>query len=284
MIRGPYSHEPGRLEICLLGMQGLGGPGVHQHQLTYFGMPKSKGLSGTFFWNPEIHERLAIPVMGSVAAWQKQVLPKTLIQKAIESDEPIVFHGAGAQEGLVQDQFEKYTYPIPKEEGGCEIHMMWTDTPCRTTCWNYGNETDLALRNPKIEFILSQHPWLENDCLFSDIILPSNTHMEVDDIVTNIRMGTQIANVAITDRAIDPIGESMSNYEVVVEVAKKMGLEDAVTENTSTEEMKRSIFESSARTSGESVRKSAPKTSPAMSRYACQVMSSDFPTKNTVGS
>ena len=29
-IRGPFSHEPGRLECILLGMQGLGGPGVHQ--------------------------------------------------------------------------------------------------------------------------------------------------------------------------------------------------------------------------------------------------------------
>ncbi len=27
MIRGPFSHEPGRLECVLLGMQGLGGPG-----------------------------------------------------------------------------------------------------------------------------------------------------------------------------------------------------------------------------------------------------------------
>ena len=30
-IRGPYSHEPARLEACLLGMQGLGKPGVHQY-------------------------------------------------------------------------------------------------------------------------------------------------------------------------------------------------------------------------------------------------------------
>jgi anaerobic selenocysteine-containing dehydrogenase len=29
-IRGPYSHEPARLEVCLLGMQALGKPGVHQ--------------------------------------------------------------------------------------------------------------------------------------------------------------------------------------------------------------------------------------------------------------
>jgi hypothetical protein len=76
-VRGPYSHENGRLEVILLGMQGLGGPGVHHHQLTYFGMPRKEGLAGTFFWNPEIEERLSIPVISSVTAWQQQVLPKT---------------------------------------------------------------------------------------------------------------------------------------------------------------------------------------------------------------
>jgi hypothetical protein len=30
-VRGPYSHEPARLEAYLLGMQGLGKPGVHQY-------------------------------------------------------------------------------------------------------------------------------------------------------------------------------------------------------------------------------------------------------------
>ena len=29
-IRGPYSSEPARMEVCLLGMQGLGKPGVNQ--------------------------------------------------------------------------------------------------------------------------------------------------------------------------------------------------------------------------------------------------------------
>ncbi len=243
MIRGPYSHEPARLESCLLGMQGLGKPGVHQHQLTYFGMPRSAGLAGTFFYNPEINERLAIPVMNSVAAWQKQVLPKTLIQNAIESDEPIVFYGAGAQEGRTEDQFVKYTYPIAKEEGGTRIHMMWTDTPCRTTCWNHGNDTERALRNPEIECIVSQHPWMENDCLFSDILLPSNTHFEVEDIVTNIRQGTQIPNVILTEQAIEPVGESKSNFEVVVEIAKKLGMEETMTENQTTEDMQKSVFE-----------------------------------------
>ena len=42
-----------------------------------------------------------------------------------------------------------------------------------------------AYRSPKIEFILVQHPWLENDCLFADIILPVNTKFEEDDIGTD---------------------------------------------------------------------------------------------------
>ena len=89
----------------------------------------------------------------------------------------------------MKDQFKKYTYPIPKEEGGTEIHMIWTDTPCRTTCWNDGMKTIEAMRSPKIECIVAQHPWLENDCLMADIILPANTTFEVLDLVPNTRPG-----------------------------------------------------------------------------------------------
>ena len=241
-VRGPYSHEAGRMEVILLGMQGLGGPGVHHHQLTYFGMPRKEGLAGTFFWNPEIEERLSIPVMSSVTAWQEQVIPKTLIHKAIESDEPITFHGTGAIEALVKDQFNEYTYPLPKEKGGSEIHMMWTDTPCRITCWNGGNETELAMRNPKIEFIVAQHPWLENDCIYADIILPINTYMEVDDIITNIRQGTQQPNIMIADKAIEPIGESKSDFEAVVEVAKHFNLEEKLTDGQSVFDMQKKVW------------------------------------------
>jgi len=36
-IRGPYSSEPARLEVCLLAMQGLGSPGVHQVKMIEWG-------------------------------------------------------------------------------------------------------------------------------------------------------------------------------------------------------------------------------------------------------
>lgn len=241
LIRGPYSHENARLEVILLAMQGLGGPGVHQLQLTYFGMPRKQNLAGGV-WNPDLEERLSIPVMSSITAWQKQALPKCLVHKAIESDEPITFRGTGAIEALPHDQFSDYTYPIPEEEGGSEIHMIWTDTPCRITCWNGGNETELSLRNPKIETIVAQHPWLENDCVYSDIILPANTLMEVDDIVTNVRQGTPQPNIMIQDKAIEPIGESKSDFEIVVEVAKKVDLEEELTQGLTVAEMQERIW------------------------------------------
>jgi len=241
-VRGPFSHEPGRLECILLGMQGLGGPGVHQSQITYTGMPRAEGLRSTRFFNPELSERITKPVATTILAWGKQLIPKTWIQQAID-EPPLTFYGSGAIETPTEDQFIKYTYPLPKEEGGTEIHMIWTDTPCRITCWNHGNWTIEAFRNPKIETVVAQHPWLENDCLIADVILPSNTTLEVEDIVTNVRQGVNFHSIAIMEQAVQPIGESKSDYEVVLEIAKKLDYGDKFSENKTTRDLQQQVFD-----------------------------------------
>ena len=225
-IRGPYSTEPARLEIILLGMQGLGKPGVHQ-QSDWRGFPRAMVM-------PD--ERPAR--QGSMYGWffppPPQMLPKTLIQKAILSDEPISWYGSSAQMCPTEDQFKKYTYPIPKEEGGTEMHMIWSDTPCRTTCWNGGNETIEAFRSPKIECVVVQHQWLENDTLLADIILPVNTKLEEEDF--GIDRNSQFYSIFLEGKSAEPIGESKSDYEVVCEVAKKMGLYEKYTRGKTVEE------------------------------------------------
>ncbi len=241
-VRGPFSHEPGRLECILLGMQGLGGPGIHQSQITYTGMPRAEGLRSTRFFNPELSERITKPVATTIRAWGKQLIPKTWIQQAID-EPPLTFYGSGAIETPTEDQFIKYTYPLPKEEDGTEIHMIWTDTPCRITCWNHGNWTIDAFRNPKIETVVAQHPWLENDCLIADVILPSNTTLEVEDIVTNVRQGVNFHSIAIMEQAVQPVGESKSDYEVVLEVAKKLDYGDKFSENKTTLDLQKQVFD-----------------------------------------
>ena len=241
MIRGPFSHEPGRLECVLLAMRGLGAPGIHQCQMTYFGMPRAEGLKSVRFFNPALSERLKTPCRTTYDAWGKQLIPKTLIQEAIFNP-PLTFTGSGGQESPVEDQFIKYTYPIEKEKGGTEVHMIWTDTPCRITCWNDGNSTIEAFRSPKIECIVAQHPWLENECLYADIILPANTTLEVEDIVTNTRQGPHFQSVALQEQAIQPVGESKSDYEVVLEIAKKLDMGRKFTEGKTTRDLEKEVF------------------------------------------
>ena len=172
-----------------------------------------------------------------------------MIQDAILNP-PISHWGSGALTEPPEDQFKKYTYPIAAEDGGTEIHMVWTDTPCRTTCWNDGNQTVEAFRSPTIECVVAQHPWLENDCLIADIILPANTTLEVDDIVACVSMGaSEFSTVNLQRQAMIPVGESRSDHEIVLEIARKMGLEKEVSEGKDTWEWIKEFFETRFRLS-----------------------------------
>jgi molybdopterin guanine dinucleotide-containing S/N-oxide reductase-like protein len=243
MIRGPYAHEPARMEAILLGMQGLGKPGVHQCNFAVnTGRGNAPKEAQSFGAPPREHpedDRITRPRSHSNSSISKQGIPKTLIQEAIFNP-PITFWGNGAIMQPPEDQFKKYTYPIPKEEGGTEIHMMWCDNPCRFTCWNDGMKTAEAYRSPKIECIVVQHPWLENDTLFADIILPANTTFEVEDIVLNLTL--EVPNVTLQRQAIQPIGESKSDYEIVLEVAGKLGLYDKVSGGKTVEEWIKHVY------------------------------------------
>ena len=237
-VRGPYSTEPARLEVILLGMQGLGKPGV-RHQNSYLGTPRPAVMPAV-----EESRRGVSPAMyPGVFPPPKQFLPKTLIHTAILSDKPISWYGTTAIWCPAEDQFEKYTYPIPEKEGGSEIHMIWSDTPCRTTCWNCGNETVEAFQSPKIECVIVQHPWLENDTLLADIILPVSTKMEEEDF--GIDRDNQFRSIFLEEKGIEPIGEAKSDYDIVCEVAKKLGIYDKYTEGKTVKEWIKFAYEHS---------------------------------------
>jgi trimethylamine-N-oxide reductase (cytochrome c) len=119
-----------------------------------------------------------------------------------------------------ENQFEHYQYPA---EGCSPIHMIWTDSPSWLTSWNDGNAYIQALRLTSIEFIFAQHPWIENDCLFADVILPVNTKLEEDDINSDL-FGGQMNLIFPEPRCVEPLGESFSDYEIVCMIAERLGL------------------------------------------------------------
>jgi len=240
-IRGPYSHEPARLECCLLGMQGLGRPGVHQYY-------KMGGDSRSMIdiprpiknVNRDMQQTLW-PGTRQLFVSSRQVIPKCLVHQAILHP-PVTSWGTTLLMQPVEDQFKKVTYPIPKEEGGTEVHMIWMDNPCRTTCWNNGYLSIEAFRHPSIECIVVQHPWLENDTVFADIILPTNTKLEEEDI-GQLTIAVPVRGLTLEKKAIEPVGESKSDYEAVGEVAKKLGLYDKYTDGMTVQEKIKKGFE-----------------------------------------
>jgi anaerobic selenocysteine-containing dehydrogenase len=239
-IRGPYSHEPARLECCLMAMQGLGKPGVHVYNkmadgLTQGDLPRPErplDLDGL---------RRKVWTGRALLELTPQIIPKTQFHQAVLNP-PVSSWGSTSLWGNLEDQFKKYTYPIPKEQGGGEVHMLWMDNPCRTTCWNNSFESIEAFRSPKLECIVVQHPWLENDTVFADLILPTNTKFEEEDFAI-ISSASPLKGISIEKQAIDPIGESMSDYEAVGEVAKKLGLYEAYTDGLTVQEKIRMAYE-----------------------------------------
>ncbi len=249
MIRGPYSTEPARLEVCLLAMQGLGKPGVSQAKWAEWGLWMGVPISAGYENDPTTPLPGPVKFPFIMAAYRgeevsytnqpKQLIPKNRIHDAILNP-PISWYSTTLFKP-VEEQFKKYTYPV---EGCSEIHMIWTDTPCWITCWNDSNKYIEALRSSKIEFFLAQHPWLENDCMYADIILPSNTKFEHDDIGHDMFSG-QFFTMHHEKRCIEPLGESKSDYEVVCAVAEKLGLLEEYTGGKSVQEWIKFGFDNS---------------------------------------
>jgi anaerobic selenocysteine-containing dehydrogenase len=259
-IRVPYATENGRLEPMLLGMQGLGKPGCHQIKMIEWNMHHQNPMPESIapIYPSKARRGYMVPVVWDIGKegsgnfgygmtpeniYPKQFIPKDLIHDAILNPS-ISWYGTTLCLADTTDQFVKYTYPAK----GCpEVHMIWTDTPCWITCWNDTNTYIKALRSPKVWFILAQHPWLENDCMFADVILPINTKFEEDDICMDSGNG-QFRILVHEKKCIEPIGESVSDYEAVCLIAERLGLLEQFTEGKSVQEYIKLGFEASGAT------------------------------------
>ena len=215
-IRSCYSHEPARLEVYLLGMQGVGRPGVNQVKFiewALIGMDSFNPLPPGYFL-PEVRGCYHGAVLGELP---RSFIPKTLVPAAV-AGEHITWYGHTTSRHHRTDQFEKFEFPQPGDAG---VKMIWSDSPCWCTCWNCGNAYEDALRKDNVEFFLVEHPWMENECCYADIILPISTTLELDDFGVDTYSG-QFNSIIWEDAACDRVGESLSDYEAVLEVAKKL--------------------------------------------------------------
>ena len=215
-IRAAFAHEPARLEVYLLAMQGVGKPGrisIKFIEWVLFGMsscsplPLSKVIPNTAAcYNG--------PLIGQ---GMESFVPKVLVHKALRG-EKLSWYGRGTSANPREDQFEHFEFPTP---GNGPIKMLWSDNPSFTTSLNGGYEFQDALRSENLEFYLVEAPWFEDDARFADIVLPICTKFEVDDFGTDNDSG-QWSAVTYEKAAIDPVGEAKSDWEAVQEVGRAL--------------------------------------------------------------
>ena len=235
-VRGPYSHEVGRTEVYKLAMQGLGAPGVHQIHLFSFDTAE-----------PEFNVTHGLSTAATSAIIYRPVpqqIPRTMVHWAIQEDKIEWYGGPQIVLELAPAQFEKHEYPIPEEEGGTRIRMMWSEKPCNMGCWNGGFKFQDAIRDPQIECFVTNHQWLENDSLFSDLVLPVSTMLEEAD-VCGISAGGTLRVLGCAPEACDKVGESMSDYEIAIEIGKRFGIADELTMDMTIKEKQEFCFDTS---------------------------------------
>ncbi len=219
MIRGPYTHECARLWAVCLGMQGLGKPGINQN-CTFAGpkAPATLSLTVGAAGAGSRYSGLGAQVSYPMPEKTKQIIARPVFDGAI-LDGHCETWGNTALSATPEDQFIKYVYPIDESEGGTRVHLIWQDHACHSACWNDSNKYIQAIRDASIECNIIQQQWLENDCIFADILLPINTSIEEIDL-NNTQSGRNA--VIYYDHPIQPVGESKTDYEAVCLVAEKL--------------------------------------------------------------
>jgi trimethylamine-N-oxide reductase (cytochrome c) len=223
-VRGTLSHVVGRLEAYVLAMQGIGSPG---RQFLRTGAPSFyKRSLAQVPRHPEVDRHgIAMNPMIEYAIGKGPkspvFIPRTLAAEAILRPS-LEWRGTCAALAKTEDQFERYGFPPKAEHPG--IRVVWNENGSQAGSWGHGLRWLEALRSPQVEFVLGIHPWLENDIPFSDLILPAQTHFEHQDLIAVQR--SDVLAMFYQDQAIEPVGESKSDYEIHRMIGQRFGLDD----------------------------------------------------------
>ena len=247
--RQAYATEWTRLVVLLLGMQGLGKPGVNIWG-TAMGSPINASINfpGYAAWGPcslnKIARKQAInPV--------KQRLYRLLLPDAILNP-PVHWIGEGFCGQSIDQQFIPYTYPL---KGCSEVKMFYRYGGSFISTMTDTNKWIKMYQSPKLEFVVNQDCWWSTETRLADIILPACTNFEREDISewsASGGYGHHSSNknnrrvIVYQQKCIEPLYESRSDYDIFTEIADRLGLKEEFTDGGNTlEDWARKQFEAS---------------------------------------
>jgi trimethylamine-N-oxide reductase (cytochrome c) len=89
-----------------------------------------------------------------------------------------------------------------------------------------------AYRSGDLEFVVNQSIWFEGEAKFADVLLPACTSFERWDISEFANCGGYIQHsfnqcnhrvILMQHKCIEPLGESKSDFQIFLEIAKRLG-------------------------------------------------------------
>ena len=241
--REAYGTEWARLMVYLLAMQGLGKPGVNIWGAN-MGVPSNSDI-----YFPGYAERgIELLAKKKSANPVKQKLYRILFPDCILNP-PVSWKGEGFCANSLEQQFKPYTYPMP----GCsEVKMFYRYGGSFIGTMTETNKWVKAYQSPKLEFVVNQSIWMDPETGFADIILPACTNLERNDISEwgspggyskNNSIGCNHRVIVYQHKAIEPVGESKSDYWIFTQLAERLGFKEDYTEGNTEEDWIKKLFE-----------------------------------------
>lgn len=222
--------------VCLMAMQGLGKPGVNMGGMQqgapvdsrfFFPGYSEGGFSGDLSGTGaaiNVYQRMpTLPTMNTVY----QGIPRLKIPEAILDGH---CEGYPTDPKTIEGQFMKFNYPAP---GHSKVKLYYKYGGSHFGTMVDTNRYVNMYRSDKLEFVVNQSIWFEGEAKFADIILPACTNFERWDISEFANCGGYIQHaftqcnhrVAIMQhKCIEPLGESKSDFQIFLEIAKRLGV------------------------------------------------------------
>jgi trimethylamine-N-oxide reductase (cytochrome c) len=229
-------NEWARSMVCLMAMQGLGKPGVNMGCMqqgtpvdTSFFFPgyAEGGMSGDTEGTAMVinmYQRMPqLPTSNPVT----QRVPRLKIPEAILEGRTSGYPTDGK---TIERQFLEFGYPAP---GNSPIKMYYKYGGSHFGTMGETNRYAKMYRSDNLEFVANQSIWFEGEAKFADVLLPACTSFERWDISEFANCSGYIMHsftqcnhrVAVMQhKCIEPLGESKSDFQIFLEVAKKLGL------------------------------------------------------------
>lgn len=225
-----------RCMVCLMAMQGLGKPGINFGNLSagapldmqfYFPGYAEGGISGDIEGTADaIQNYQRMPHLISMNT-TSQKIPRLRIPESILDGKA---EGYPTDTKSLEGQFQRFEYPAA---GHSPIRMIYKYGGSHFGTTMESNRLVKALQSESIEFILNQSIWNEGEAAYADLILPACTNFERTDIGEWASSGgyghhnfNQLNHRVITlqHKCIEPLGESKSDFQIFLELSKRLGL------------------------------------------------------------